>query len=249
MLCYIVDEGYDGYLTALFEAMATEEKPGRILFEMPRQDMLDDDYRLIPRDPGKAKRLFTGIEKRMNQKSLDDIEMLYFSGINHAPTVAWGYLQHGFSKTGKKAGDPRIARAQRIIQSVAWEVQHLTGQIEFRLLVSGVYYASIKPRHNILKLLSPAFVDRLHGASFILHDCRRMQACLYNGEQLTQAPFDKIPRLIFEGEEKLYNQLWLDYFLECATEATVNPRLLEQIRPPEYWQKHIKNDLPSFVSG
>lgn len=241
MLNYIYDGSFEGLLTAIYEAYYTGEVPENILTEGIMQTGIFDRNILISTDAEKAKKVYDSIKTKISPLSLEHAFHAFLSGHDSVGTWIYHYLKFGW-KIGKQVdmylSDPRVLKIHDLSRKATFECHRMLGLLRFMEIDDGLFYASMEPDNDIIRLIAPHFERRLSDQNWIIHDIKRCIAAVYNQNEciISSISVDYSPPV---GEvEARYQKLWKEYFKKIAIQNRVNPTLQKQFMPVRYW-KHL----------
>lgn len=199
------------------------------LFESPETVETDDK---------RARELLTRIVDYICEPAFDRIVYGFLSQISGFEMAIFNYLHLGLqvgADVERLAGDCRVAPLRRLSLRVGREVHRLKGFVRFAQLTDGIYYAQIRPDHDVLPLLAPHFVQRFADQQWVLHDLNRSRAAIYDKQQCEIVPLSLADSLSFGKNESRYRDRWRQYCTTIAIAARTNHRLQQQFMPRRYW--------------
>ena len=82
----------DGLLTAVFDAYALHEQPEQLLKEGHALPLFCDHLYHVSTDEEKARRVWTGLEKRLSHEALKLISVSWLSELSELPTPLFQYI-------------------------------------------------------------------------------------------------------------------------------------------------------------
>lgn len=199
----------------------------------------------IVTDESKAAKVYAAIEDKISTQALQNTYYAYLSDHPEAGIWIYKYLNFGW-KTGSKLDlhltDERVHRIHCLSQQVKTEKHRLLGLLRFQLLKNHIYYAAIKPDHNVVELIAPHFARRMADQSWIILDLKREIAAVYNRQEWIATTLTAKNVLELEVEEKLYQELWKQYFDSIAITNRLNPRLQKRCMPQRYWKYLVEKN-------
>lgn len=237
-MIYIYDGTWDCFLTAVHHCYYDREAVSNIESTLSFTPNLIDEYREIKTDNQKAKAVEHAILTRISYESLDNILRCFFSEIDGREWNILKYLRLGFkigSKIDSMLGDQTVLDVLIPARKVKIECHRMLGLLRFKLLKNNIYYAEIRPDHNIISFISPHFKERFSDQNWIIHDTRRKLAALYNTKRMviSYMDLDNIPGL--HGDEQMFQELWKNYFKHIAIKSRLNLKLQKHFIPKRYW--------------
>ena len=134
--------------------------------------------------------------------------------------------------------DPYIHRVFELARFTANEAHFHVEFIRFRELESGLLYAPIGPKNNIITFITPHFADRLPLENFVIHDeVRNIFAVHPAGKEwfLMQGEEDmKLADHCFSAGEEKYSELFCSFFHTIAIKERHNKELQRGMLPLRY---------------
>lgn len=238
-MIYIYDGTWDCFLTAIHHYYYDKQQVTNIESALSYSPNLIDEYREIESDVQKAKTVEQAIFNKISYESLDNIQRCFFSEIEGRETSILNYIKLGFkigSRIDSMLGDLVVLNVLQPARKLSLECHRMLGLLRFELLENNIYYAQIKPDHNIITFISPHFKERFADQNWIIHDTGRNLASLYNTRKMLISYMDlsNIPEL--HQDEAKFQDLWKNYFKHIAIKSRYNPRLQKQFIPKRYWK-------------
>ncbi len=238
-MIYIYDGTWDCFLTAIHHYYYDKQQVTNIESALSYSPNLIDEYREIESDVQKAKTVEQAILNKISYESLDNIQRCFFSEIEGRETSILNYIKLGFkigSRIDSMLGDLVVLNVLQPARKLSLECHRMLGLLRFELLENNIYYAQIKPDHNIITFISPHFKERFADQNWIIHDTGRNLASLYNTRKMLISYMDlsNIPEL--HQDEAKFQDLWKNYFKHIAIKSRYNPRLQKQFIPKRYWK-------------
>lgn len=234
---YLYDGSWDGLLTAFYHACKAKEKAPVLACEDPGE--LFCDYIRVHADQGIAKEVAAAVVQKISRNVLYRGGLLYLSECADSGSVLYRYFLLGFamgSKVDWYQSNEYVRRTHEISRKVTGEAHRFMGITRFEQTSIGVLYASVEPRHNIVPVIAPHFLDRLGDEKWIIHDVSRGIAALANEKGAYDIlPFTVEYRPDLCDDELFFRNLWRRYYKKvCITERT-NIRLRNRFIPPRYF--------------
>lgn len=244
---YLYDHSFDGLLTAC--AIHFQEKKASGIFpETHYQYRFGEETKKIETDPLRAAAFYHELEESFSPDLAHRCGRVFLSDHPNKENMLLAYLSFGF-EYGRGFDSlythDNVKPVHTIAAAVEWEAARFLGLIRFQE-IKGILYASFEPDNAILGLLADHFLDRLHGEPWIIHDTKRNQAILCNGNKWRMVPFRRDFALTLPREELAIQELWRGYFTHIAIPERKNPRLQAQYMPKRYWKGLIEVNTPSF---
>lgn len=246
MLHYIYDGTFDGFLTAVREAMERDELPEMIVTEDKLETDLFAEIRRIETDFEKAKGFLGAILKKLSRDGLKTVLYCFLSEEPGSEIALCEYLQKVIAADRNietKLSDPVVYQVRKAREKVSKEVNLFKGILRFREIETGFYYAPIEPDHQITPLLAEHFRKRFPDQRWFIHDRRRNCGVYYDGNEVRfLKDIELKPELEagldsdrFSEEELERQKLWNVYFKSIEIKERSNPKLQRQHIPARYW--------------
>lgn len=232
---YIYDSTFNGLLTLIFEAYNDIEQ-SNIRTEKDPMDFLHENKKIIT-DRKKANRVKIGISNTFSEKFFKNITVVFRSdnelkGEIIAKTVK-GMYKEGYNFLFSPNDNPVMFN--RLVKYVYGENHTYKGLARFREVEEGFLYAKIRPKSDILDLLTPHFIRRLPNEKFIIHDVGRDIFSIYENGYVDYLENEEI---IFKDtkEEEFFKNAWKKFYDSVAIEERKNKKLMINNLPKYHWE-------------
>ncbi len=246
---YVYDGTFDGFLTVVFEAYASKQKPIQIVSEHLWQPGFFDASVHIITDAQKSERVWKGIAARSNDHVT---RMFYLAFVSELPNVEmelYGYLEKLFADTTgiyyKNMLDENSFELYRISRKVSKEIHRFLGFVRFQETSDGLFFSVIEPDHDIVAFLAPHFARRYAKQAWVIYDRRRDKGIFYENPELHEirltdqqfgAMTGNIDQSIKAEDEDRYRKLWKAYYKAINIPERKNTRLMLRLLPHRYWK-------------
>ncbi len=250
MICYLYDGSFWGLLTALAVALNNFSEENRILVSddfFP--DLFTETIDVIT-EVNVSEKFLLEFKNYLNEQQMLDIYYIFLANEPRKETLLLQYLYLVKVSKGaiaKNNANNLVLQLNRLSNQVAHEVLRYQGLVRFRKLNEGIFYAPIKPKHNIVELLAPHFVRRFADQPFVIQDIERRTGIYYDLNKCRYLSFLELNEKllmsslnlesadeIFAKEEVLYQQLWREYFRKASISERKNLKLQRQHLPKKY---------------
>lgn len=240
MIDYLYDGTFEGFLTCVYHHYYTDKASGIFKAEEYQSTMLGG-YLQVATEKEKTTRVYRAIQKKISDYDLRRTYKVFLSSMENKEIKLLHYLRLGFhvgSKVSLLHGNPIVFEIQKTERKVNAEIHRMYGLVRFSALDNGVMYSHMDTDHDILEFMADHFTDRFKNQPFILHDIGRKKALIaYGGSwYLTYFTKEDVPDI--GQEERVYRQLWKQYFENIAIKERTNPRCQKNMMPVRYW-KHL----------
>ena len=117
--------------------------------------------------------------------------------------------------------------------------------VRFQETVEGSYYASFAPLYDVLPLSLPHFRDRFADQQWIIYDLKRNYGFLHDLKTVSRIVFDELKvnpqngqlhHSLLADDEKLFQQLWKQYYKSICIQERKNPKVHRQHLPRRFWK-------------
>ena len=250
MIIYSFDGTMDGLLTAVFEAFSLHEEPEQLLKEGDALPLFCDYNYQVTTDEEKARRVWTGLEKRLSREAMKLISVSWLSELQELNTPLFLYICNVFRQgdISRNFADPDVLTVTNIARRVLHEQLRMKQFIRFQKAKDGTYLAVVAPDHNVLPLITDHFSDRFNDQPWLIYDARRHYGFHYDGQQVIRitfedegaVPFDltngKLQTDVLSSDDQLLQDLWRTYFKAICIKERMNPRKQLKDMPRRYWK-------------
>ena len=254
MTVYVFDGTMDGLLTAVFDAYALHEQPEQLLAKGDALPLFCERTHQVTTDEEKARRVWTGLEKRLSREALRLISVSWLSEQKELNTHLFLYICKVFRQDvstmsiERNFADPDVLAVTNIARRVLHEQLRMKQFIRFQKAKDGTYLAVVSPDHNVLPIVIDHFQDRFNDQQFLIYDAKRHYGYYYDGkaairitfENESAVPFDlgngKLNDDVISSDDRLLQDLWRTYFKAICIKERMNPRKQLKDMPRRYWK-------------
>ena len=250
MTVYTFDGTLDGLLTAVFDAFNLKEEPAQLLAEGDALPLFCEHIYHVTTDEEKARRVWTGLEKRLSQEVMRLISVSWLSELRELNTPLFQYICKVFRQgdISRNFADDDVLEVTNIARRVMHEQLRMKQFIRFQKAKDGTYLAVVSPDHNVLPIIIDHFQDRFNDQPWLIYDAKRHYGYYYDGktviritfENETTVPFDlsngKLNADVLSSDDQLLQNLWRTYFKAICIKERMNPRKQLNDMPRRYWK-------------
>ena len=130
---------------------------------------------------------------------------------------------------------PKVEKVFELSRTVGGEAHALKGFLRFQELKSGILYAQITPKSQVLTCLAPHFADRLPLENWMIHDKSHDMFVVHEAKKkwvlIWDDMLDRKGNLEVSEKEAQYSRLWKDFCKTIAIESRANRRCQLQHLP------------------
>ncbi len=244
-LTLLAEDGFDGFLTAIFEAFRMHLPEVTVAVASRHVPTLLEECRPVPCDPAKAGRVWAALRKR----DAGGAAMVHSAWLAERPEVdaaLWSMLRKVFRDhlPLRALFDEDVQTVYQMAWKVRGEAHRFLGYVRFSDAGDGRLFAVIAPDANILPLMGPHFCRRYPRERWLIADSRR-GLCLEHGlsEMLwkhfspAQLPHSasEVRRLASENDAR-WQELWQTYYRNVNIPQRKNTKLMAEYLPRKVWR-------------
>ena len=254
MTFYTFDGTLDGLLTAVFDAFERHEAPEKLLAAGDMLPLFCEQVHEVVTDEAKAKRVWSGLEKRLSREALRMISVSWLSELPELANPLFGYVCKTFRQPAgvsieRNFADPDVLAVTNIARKVLHEQLRMKQFIRFQKANDGTYLAVVAPDHNVVPLVITHFADRFNDQPWLIYDAKRHYGYYHEGggapvrvtfEDESAVPFNlsdgKLSDEVLSADDHLMQELWRTYFKAICIRERMNPRKQLKDMPRRYWK-------------
>jgi len=254
MIAFVYDGTWEGLLTSVFEAFERKASDAIIRTEESYvPSMLDEAVHVITNE-SYAKRVFTGLQKRLNGPALEQLYWCFLSEKPEIETTILRYIQYAYSTSAsieKAFAHPAVFTISQVAKQVYREKHRMEAFVRFQLTSDDIFFSVVEPDFNVLPLLIKHFKGRYADQKWVIFDKRRQYGISYDLNEVTYVTFEGMPNFkagdnsIFKEEEAIYQSLWKNYFKSVNIKERKNLDLHFRHVPKRYW-KYLTEKHPEY---
>ncbi len=190
MTVYVFDGTMDGLLTAVFYAFYLKEQPELLLAKGDALPLFCERTYQVNTDDEKARRVWVGLEKKLNREALRLISVSWLSELRELNTPLFLYICKVFRQgdISRNFADADVLAVTNIARRVLHEQLRMKQFIRFQKAKDGTYLGVVSPDHNVLPLVIDHFQDRFNDQPWLIYDAKRHYGYYYS---LTPGPSPK----------------------------------------------------------
>ena len=248
MTTFIYDKTFEGLLTAVFDAYFRKTFPEALVVEGEPLPLFCDETFTVCADSGKAERVWSGLKKKLSHTALSSLTACWLSELPGTDMLLFRYICKTFDAPASielNFGDPDVLEIAKIYKKVGCERERVLQFLRFQKATDGTYFAAIEPMYNVLSLVVNHFRDRFAGQKWLIYDIKREYGYYYDLSTVTEVRFEGQESHLLSGilsddlmvqDEKLFQQLWKEYFKSITIKERLNPKLHRQHLPVRFWK-------------
>lgn len=248
MMTFIYDKTFEGLLTAVFDAFFRKTFPEALIAEGEPLPLFCEESYTVCTDAEKAERVWKGLQKKLSLTALSTLTACWLSELPGIDMLLFRYMRKNFESPHSvelNFGDPDVLEVAKTSKKVAFERERVLQFLRFQKTTDGTYFAAIEPMYNVLSLVVSHFQDRFADQKWLIYDLKRQYGYYYDLSGVTEVRFEEKESHLLSGilsedllvqDEKLFQQLWKEYFKAIAIKERMNPKLHRQHLPVRFWK-------------
>ena len=248
MNVFAFDNTFEGLLTLVFECYQRRQFPDEIICGEGSQSVLFGSTIMIETDDYKAERVWKGIVSHSSKENGHRIYRVFLSGMPDTPLVLVKYIRLVIDSTKNQEtnfSEPIVIQINKLHQKVCKEAHRIQMFVRFQKTVEDSYYASFAPMYDVLPLCIPHFRDRYADQPWIIYDLKRNYGFCYDLKNVSRVVFNdlkvnpqngQLHSSLLAEDEKLFQQLWKQYYHSICIEERKNKKAHLQQLPKRFWK-------------
>jgi len=251
MIAFLYDKTFGGLLAAVFDAYTQRRVPDFLLGPKDTSPMTVTVLHHVVGSKEKSERVSKGLAKILSRKAMSDLMLAWLSEEPGSDMAVFRYIRKSFDRKCSPEhdlADPEVLAVAKLAKKSGTEVHKLAGFVRFQKTAQDVYFAALLPKHNVLTLLLPHFVDRFTDQRWILYDMERRYGFFFDGKGFQDVFLDaeiagqlsrqqgKLDAALLEENEPLFQVLWKSYFKATSITERLNPSQQRRCMPRRYWK-------------
>ena len=247
MLVYRFDRTFEGLLTALFDAYDRKIFPDRLITEREPLPMFTEEEYVVITDTEKSNRVWRGLQKKLDKEVCSMLMHVWLSEEFGCEELLFRYMRKVFDVSHSVVtdfSDDDVLQVKKIAYKVARERLFLLQFVRFQKAADDIFFASVSPQYNALPLAIRHFTDRFADQKWVIYDITRNYGYYYDLKTVIEVTLDsgehllsgKLDESLMAEDEKLFQQLWKNYFNALTIKERINPRLQRQHMPRRFWK-------------
>lgn len=248
MIVFVYDKTFEGLLTVVFDAYSRRSFPDLLLAEGEPLPLFYDEVVTVYTDDQKADRVWKGLQKKISVAALSLITVTWLSELPGIDKLLFRYIRKALDTPASielNFGDSDVLEVSKISKKVVNERLRVMQFLRFQKAADGTYFAAVEPIYNVISLVIPYLKDRFADQKWLLYDLKREYGYYYDLLEVVEVRFEEKQAHLLSGllneelmdeNEKLFQQLWKEYFNTIAIKERLNPKLHRQHMPARFWK-------------
>lgn len=247
MTVFRYDKTFEGLLTAVFDAYVRHEFPEILIGEGEPEPMFSDGAHSVYSDRAKSDRVWASLQKKIDKRTRNMLLHVWLSEEPGSDELIFRYIRKVFDTPHSIAlnfADPDVLEMKQIAIKVSREGHHVQQFVRFQKGGDGTFFAPTAPKYNALPLAINYFKDRFADQKWLVYDTKRRYGYYYDLKKVQEVTMEddahllsgKLDDTLLAEDEKLFQQMWRDYFKALTIKERLNPKLQRQHMPRRFWK-------------
>lgn len=255
MNLFIYDQSFEGLLSAIHDALETGIVPDKILSTRLYQDDLFATKFNIITDQEKSEKLWDMVRTKSSKQNCERIYIAFLSELPEIELIIYNYIKLMVNtpyNTEADFSNEYVVKLNAIHRKVSREAQRILMFVRFQKTVDDIFYASHDPQYNVLPLAVNHFKSRFADQKWVIFDTRRRFGYYYDLKDVREITISnkkisfetgKISADIMHVSEKLFQNLWQNYYNAINIKERKNLKVHMQFLPKRFWKYLPEKDL------
>lgn len=245
---FLCEDTPEGIFTGIYDAWASRRGHSHVKLKLNQTDTMElfSEYVSVAPDAEKAKKVRRSIQRKIGIPAWQAIYRSVLSREESKADDIYRFLVGGFYYGPQVMGmlsEPAVMRIIQMNRAVGNEAHHYKEFLRFAEAENRILFAKIRPKNQVLPLVTPHFAQRLSRENFLILDVGRSLAALHPAgkewylAKLSPAQQEMVPN----PEEDAFGRLWQAFFQKVAVEQRENTGLQRGNLPLRY--REFMNEL------
>jgi len=247
MIIFRYDKTFDGLLTSVFDAYSRHTFPEQLLSESETLPLFVNDLYHVITQREKSSRVFKGLQKKLSREAFHIIIYAWLSEIDKIDELIFKFILRIFDNEKSietDLADRNILELKKIADKVNHEKHYLQQFTRFQKMQDNIYFAPVVPLYNALPLSLEYFKERFADQKWVIYDMKRKYGYFYDLKDISEIFIEddknftdgKLNENLYDEKERLFQDLWKNYFKHITIKERINPKLHRQNLPRRFWK-------------
>ncbi|MDR0363969.1 MAG: TIGR03915 family putative DNA repair protein [Bacteroidales bacterium] len=248
MIYFIYDATFDGLLTAVFESFDRKLIPDKVISENEQIPLFIEQIVDIATDEVKSQRVWKGLQKKLSPSACSMLTVNFLADYPNLSTILFRYICKTFQSERSietNFSDNDVLELSQLYRKVRYEATRVMQFLRFQKSSDDIFFGPIAPLHNVLPLVISHFTDRFADQKWVIYDTKRQYGIFYDLKSTQEIILDniqveettgKLHKEAMAEDEKIFQQMWKEYFNSLAIKERINPKLHRQNLPRRFWK-------------
>lgn len=252
MNVFVYDKTFEGLLTVVFDAYFRKTFPDVLLAQGEPFPLFYDEVVNVVTDAERAGRVWRGLEKKLSRTALSLLTYGWLSELPGVDMLLFRYMRKTIDSPRSielSFGDEDVLELTKLWKKVGNERGRILMFLRFQKTLDGTFFGAVEPLFNVLPLVTDHFKDRFSDQRWLIYDVKREYGYYYDLTTVTEVNFETKEAHLITGmlneelmakDEKLFQQMWQEYFKSISIKERKNPKLHKQNMPVRFWKYLIE---------
>ncbi|MCD7978272.1 MAG: TIGR03915 family putative DNA repair protein [Tannerellaceae bacterium] len=247
MLVFIYDRTLEGLLTAIFDAYSRRTFPDQLIGQGEPEPLFTQEVYRVITDPEKSNRVWGAVQKKISKYACNMWLCVWLSELPDCDELIFRYIRKVFDHPRSiemNFADDDVLEVAKIAKKVGKEKHYLMEFVRFQKASDDIFFAPVSPLYNALPLAISFFKDRFSYQKWIIYDLKRKYGYYYDLKTVEEITLSddthlltgKLNEDLMAQDEKLFQELWKNYFNALTIQERINPKLQRQHMPRRFWK-------------
>ena len=248
MNIFLYDNTFEGLLTVIFDSYFQKIIPDKIIKPNEQQGIMWSKTHESITDESKAERVWNGLHKKLSADTCQALHKAYLSELQDVELLIFHIAKKAFESEyciEKNFADEHILQLSQIHRKVVRETQRILMFLRFQKTADDIYFAVFEPKYNVLPLTLNHFESRFSDQKWVVYDGLRNYGFFYDLKTVEHVVLHNskidlktgnMNDSILHSKEKLFQELWQEYYATLCITERKNPKLHKQMLPMRFWK-------------
>ena len=246
MTVFFYDKTFEGLLSAVFDAFQMKLFPEILLKTGDIPPLFTETTHTVVSHEEHINRVWKGLRQKLQKNGCNMLTHVWLSELKGSDELLFRYICKTFATTQKMQynfGDADVLEVQKIARKVSHEAHYLIQFVRFQKAADHIFFAPVRPQYNALPLAVNHFTNRFADQQWVIYDILRKYGYYYDLYTTQEITFDdndhllhgQLDQALMAQDEKMFQDLWKNYFKAMTIKERINPRLHKKNMPVRFW--------------
>ena len=233
---YIYDGTFEGFLCCVYNYYYNRLKPVEIVTYSEYTPSFYEPF-VVETDYEQAYRVRFAIEEKIGSNNLKFLTECMLTCLEEKEMHMLRFVVKGFKKGPtiiNELTDDDVNTLFKAHRHMERESHSFLGFVRF-YRAGEVYVAKIRPKNQILSLISWHFTTRFRNQTFMIYDETHHQALIYSEGKHRILDVENIEMPPITDDERRMQELWKNFYDTIAIKERFNPKCRMNFMPKRTW--------------
>ena len=233
---YVYDGTFEGFLCCVYNYYYNRLKPVAIITHKDFTPSFYDSF-VVETDYEQAYRVRFAIEEKIGNRALNFLTECQLTFLAEKEMYMLRFVVKGFKKGPPIINDLADSDVNALFKAhrhLEREAHHFLGFVRF-YKAGDVYVSKIRPKNQILSLISWHFTTRFKNQPFMIYDETHSQVLIALAGKHTVMEVDNIELPEMDENEIVMQALWKNFYDTIAIKERYNPKCRMSFMPKRLW--------------